>query len=259
MRLDNSRQAATLEARPPARSSRNAPASAIFKPETAETKLCQRPRAACEAQRLRHNGDETLSGQQRGGNDMAKLFANLGLVLIVGVVLAVLIAVFPDSGYRPPTGDLVNGVLQWLHVFFGITWIGLLYYFNFVQTPVMPSVPAELKPGVSRYIAPKALFYFRWGAAFTVLTGLLLAWSYGELVEALTLREPARLIGIGMWLALIMAFNVWVIIWPNQKKVLGIVAADDATKAKAAASAGIASRINTLLSIPMLLAMTNAH
>ena len=190
---------------------------------------------------------------------MAKLFANLGLVLIVGVVLAVLIAVFPDSGYRPPTGDLVNGVLQWLHVFFGITWIGLLYYFNFVQTPVMPSVPAELKPGVSRYIAPKALFYFRWGAAFTVLTGLLLAWSYGELVEALTLREPARLIGIGMWLALIMAFNVWVIIWPNQKKVLGIVAADDATKAKAAASAGIASRINTLLSIPMLLAMTNAH
>jgi uncharacterized membrane protein len=190
---------------------------------------------------------------------MAKLFANLGLVLIVGVALAVLIAVFPDSGYRPPTGDLVNGVLQWLHVFFGITWIGLLYYFNFVQTPVMPSVPAELKPGVSRYIAPKALFYFRWGAAFTVLTGLLLAWSYGELVEALTLREPARLIGIGMWLALIMAFNVWVIIWPNQKKVLGIVAADDAAKAKAAASAGIASRINTLLSIPMLLAMTNAH
>ena len=190
---------------------------------------------------------------------MAKFFANLWLVLFVGLVLAVLIAVFPDSGYRPPTGDLVNGVLQWLHVFFGITWIGLLYYFNFVQTPVMPSVPAELKPGVSKYIAPKALFYFRWGAAFTVLTGLLLAWSYGELVEALTLQPSARLIGIGMWLALIMAFNVWAIIWPNQKRVLGIVAADDADKAKAAATAGIASRLNTLLSIPMLLAMTNAH
>ena len=190
---------------------------------------------------------------------MAKFFANLNLVLAAGLVIAVLIAVFPDSGYRPPTGDLLNGVLQWLHVFFGITWIGLLYYFNFVQTPVMPTVPAELKPGVSKYIAPKALFYFRWGAAFTVLTGLLLAWSYGELVEALTLQEPARLIGIGMWLALIMAFNVWVIIWPNQKKVLGLVAADDAAKAKAAATAGIASRLNTLLSIPMLLAMTNAH
>jgi uncharacterized membrane protein len=144
-------------------------------------------------------------------------------------------------------------------VFFGITWIGLLYYFNFVQTPVMPTVPAELKPGVSKYIAPKALFYFRWGAAFTVLTGLLLAWSYGELVQALTLQPSARLIGIGMWLALIMAFNVWVIIWPNQKKVLGIVTADDAAKAKAAATAGMASRLNTLLSIPMLLCMTNAH
>jgi uncharacterized membrane protein len=190
---------------------------------------------------------------------MAKFFGNLGLVLIVGLALAVLIAVFPDSGYRPPTGDLLNGVLQWIHVFFGITWIGLLYYFNFVQTPVMPSVPAELKPGVTKYIAPAALFYFRWGAAFTVLTGLLLAWSYGELVEALTFKEPSRLIGIGMWLALIMAFNVWVIIWPAQKKVLGLVPADDAAKASAAKAGLIASRINVLLSIPMLLAMTNAH
>jgi uncharacterized membrane protein len=191
---------------------------------------------------------------------MVKLFGNLVLVLAIGLALAVLLMLFPGSGYAPnPTGDLVNGVLQWLHVFFGITWIGLLYYFNFVQTPVMPTVPAELKPGVSKYIAPKALFYFRWGAAFTVLTGLLLAWSYGELVEALTLQPSVRLIGIGMWLALIMAFNVWAIIWPNQKKVLGIIAADDAAKAKAAATAGIASRLNVLLSIPMLLAMTNAH
>jgi uncharacterized membrane protein len=191
---------------------------------------------------------------------MAKFFANLWLVLLIGLLLAVLIIAVPESTYAPnPTGDLVNGLLQWLHVFFGITWIGLLYYFNFVQTPVMPTVPAELKPGVSKYIAPKALFYFRWGAAFTVLTGLLLAWSYGELVQALTLQASARLIGIGMWLALIMAFNVWAIIWPNQKKVLGFVAADDAAKAKAAATAGIASRLNTLLSIPMLLCMTNAH
>jgi len=191
---------------------------------------------------------------------MSKFFANLGLVLLVGLALAALIILFPDSGYAPnPLGDLVNGLLQWLHVFFGITWIGLLYYFNFVQTPTMPSIPAELKPGVSKYIAPSALFYFRWGAAFTVLTGLLLAWSYGELVEALTFQEPVRLIGIGMWLALIMAFNVWVIIWPAQQKVLGLVPADDATKAAAAKRGLIASRTNVLLSIPMLLAMTNMH
>ena len=190
---------------------------------------------------------------------MAKFFANLWLVLFVGVVLAVLIAAFPDSGYRPPTGDLLNGALQWLHVFFGITWIGLLYYFNFVQIPTMPSVPADLKPAVSKYIAPSALFYFRWGAAFTVLTGLLLAWSYGELDDALMLRPSARLIGIGMWLALIMAANVWFVIWPNQKKALGIVPADDAAKAKAARTAMIASRTNTLLSVPMLLCMTNFH
>jgi uncharacterized membrane protein len=190
---------------------------------------------------------------------MGKLFDNLGLVLLIGVALAVLIAIFPDSGYRPPTGELLNGVLQWLHVFFGVTWIGLLYYFNFVQIPNMSKIPAELKPGVSKYIAPPALFYFRWGAAFTVLTGLLLAWSYGELVEGLTLQPASRLIGIGMWLALIMAFNVWVIIWPNQQKALGLVEADDATKAKSARTAMVTSRINTLLSIPMLLAMTNAH
>ena len=191
---------------------------------------------------------------------MGKLFDNLGLVLIIGLGIAILIAVFPNSGYAPnPMGDVLNGVLQWLHVFFGITWIGLLYYFNFVQIPTMPKVPAELKPAVSKFIAPSALFYFRWGAAFTVLTGLLLAWSYGELVEALTLQQPSRLIGIGMWLALIMAFNVWAIIWPNQQKALGLVDADDATKAKAARTAMVTSRINTLLSIPMLLAMTNAH
>src|SRR5690242_1677063 len=197
-------------------------------------------------------------GAPKGGK-MSKFFANLWLVLFVGLVIAAILVLLPDSGYLPPTGDLVTGILQWLHVFFGITWIGLLYYFNFVQTPIMPTVPAELKPGVSKYIAPKALFYFRWGAAFTVLTGLLLAWAYGELIEALTLKPPVRLIGIGMWLALIMAFNVWVIIWPNQKKVLGFVTADDATKARAAATAGIASRLNVLLSIPMLLAMTNMH
>ena len=92
---------------------------------------------------------------------MAKFFGNLSLVLLVGLALAVLIGVFPDAGYRPPTGDVLNGVLQWLHVFFGIVWIGLLYYFNFVQMPTMPSIPTELKPGISKHIAPNALFYFR--------------------------------------------------------------------------------------------------
>jgi len=189
---------------------------------------------------------------------MGKFFENLYLVLATGFGLAVLIILFPGSGYAPPLGE-VNGVLQWAHVFFGITWIGLLYYFNFVQIPTMPSVPAELKPAVSKYIAPSALSYFRWGAVFTVLTGLLLAWSYEELDEALMLRPSARLIGIGMWLALIMAANVWFVIWPNQKKALGIVPAEDAAKAKAARTAMIASRTNTLLSIPMLLCMTNFH
>jgi uncharacterized membrane protein len=183
---------------------------------------------------------------------MGKILENLNLVILIGVVAAIgLMMGFHAESLTEAV------VLRWLHVFFGITWIGLLYYFNFVQIPVMPRVPAELKPGVSKYIAPKALFYFRWGAAFTVLTGALLAWSNGYLVEALTFTDGFRLIGTGMWLALIMAFNVWVIIWPNQQKALGLVEADDATKAKSARTAMLASRTNTLLSIPMLYAMAS--
>ncbi len=182
---------------------------------------------------------------------MDKFFGNLNLVLGVGLLLALaMMGIFHTDEIN------ASAVLQWLHVFFAITWIGLLYYFNFVQTPVMPTVPAELKPGVSKYIAPKALFYFRWGAAFTVLTGLCLAYVNGFLVEALSYRDGFRLIGTGMWLALIMAFNVWFIIWPNQKKVLGLVAAEDSAKAAAARVAGFASRTNVMLSIPMLYAMT---
>jgi uncharacterized membrane protein len=185
---------------------------------------------------------------------MAKFFGNLNAVLGVGLALAVaLMAIF-----HADAGDLtLLLVLRWLHVFFGILWIGLLYYFNFVQTPVMPTVPAELKPGVSKYIAPKALFYFRWAAALTVLLGLCLAYANAYLVEALAFRDGFQLIGTGMWLGLIMAFNVWVLIWPNQKKVLGLVEADDAAKAAAAKTAGIASRLNVLLSIPMLYAMAS--
>ncbi len=182
---------------------------------------------------------------------MGKLFENLTIVLAIGFGLAIALM----AGFHAEIWSL-EAVLRWLHVFFGIVWIGLLYYFNFVQIPVMPEVPAELKPAVSKHIAPKALFYFRWGAAFTVLTGLLLAWVKMYLVEAMLLRDGFALIGIGMWLALIMAANVWFVIWPNQKKVLGLVAADDAAKASSARTAMIASRTNTLLSIPMLYAMT---
>ena len=185
---------------------------------------------------------------------MAKFFGNLNLVLLVGVLLA--IAVIYGVG---PNAESVQAALRWLHLFFGITWIGLLYYFNFVQIPTMPSIPAELKPGVSKHIAPAALFYFRWAAAFTVLTGLIIAWHAGYIVEALALDPAYRLIGIGMWLALIMAANVWFVIWPNQKKALGLVTVDDAAKAKAARVAMLASRTNVLLSIPMLLCMTNYH
>lgn len=185
---------------------------------------------------------------------MDKFFGNLHLVLVVGLIAALAVAFGID-------GSMVsaNGIFRWLHLFFGVMWIGLLYYFNFVQIPTMPKVPAELKPGVSKYIAPSALFFFRWGAAFTVLTGLIIAHLSLYLVPALTLQEPFKLIGVGMWLALIMAFNVWFVIWPAQKKALGLVEADDATKAAAAKRAMMFSRTNTLLSIPMFYCMVNAN
>lgn len=186
------------------------------------------------------------------GSDMGKLLENLHITLLLGLVLAIVVILAV-----PANTDMAQGVFRWLHLFFGITWIGLLYYFNFVQIPTMPKVPAELKPGVSKFIAPSALFFFRWGAAFTVLTGLIIAYLAGYEKEALLLQDPYRLIGIGMWLALIMAFNVWFVIWPNQKRALGLVEADDASKAKSARTAMLFSRTNTLLSIPMLYCMIN--
>jgi uncharacterized membrane protein len=183
---------------------------------------------------------------------VAKFFGNLHAVLVVGLVLTFAII----FGLNPDGAD-ANAILRWLHTFVGIVWIGLLYYFNFVQIPTMPTVPAELKPGVTKYIAPKALFFFRWGAALTVLFGLAIAGGAKYLMPALMLQEPYTLIGVGMWLGLIMAFNVWFVIWPNQKKALGIVPAEDAAKAKAATTAMIFSRINTLLSLPMLYTMVS--
>ena len=190
---------------------------------------------------------------------MDKFFANLWLVVLVGFGLAVVLTAIPDFAIAPGVSSfgLATAAVQWIHVFFGILWIGLLYYFNFVQMPTMPKIPAELKPAVGKHIAPAALFWFRWAALATVLLGLAIAGHAKYLGPALGLQDPYKLIGVGMWLGLIMAFNVWFLIWPNQKKALGIVEADDATKAKAARTAMIFSRTNTLLSIPMLYAMVN--
>jgi len=147
--------------------------------------------------------------------------------------------------------------LRFLHVWAGILWIGLLYYFNFVQIPTMPSVPAELKPGVTKYIAPKALFWFRWSALATVVLGLLVAEMSlpGYSAKALGFEEGFRTCRIGMWLGLIMAANVWFVIWPNQKKALGIVQVTPEEKAAAARKAMLTSRFNTMFSIPMLYCM----
>jgi uncharacterized membrane protein len=186
---------------------------------------------------------------------MAKILGNFHLALLIGVVLLVAAMV----GFHQGSMDKGYWIefLRYLHVWSGILWIGLLYYFNFVQIPTMPKVPAELKPGVTKYIAPKALFWFRYAALATVVFGLLIIElrQGGDSARALSLKEPYKVLGIGMWLGLIMAANVWFVIWPNQKKALGIVTVDDASKAKAASLAMMASRTNLILSLPMLYCM----
>jgi uncharacterized membrane protein len=186
---------------------------------------------------------------------MAKILGNFHVALAIGVVL-LLAAMFGLHG-DAMSGDYWTQFLRYLHVFAGILWIGLLYYFNFVQIPTMPKVPAELKRGVTGFIAPAALFWFRWAALATVVLGLLLAEMSrpGYVMDALTLQPGFRTIGIGMWLGLIMAANVWFVIWPNQKKALGIVPAEDAAKARAGGIAMMASRTNLILSLPMLYCM----
>ena len=191
---------------------------------------------------------------------MGAFFQSLSRTLTAGVVLliAILLAVggvFTEAGARPGDHIWWAFVMRWLHVLSGVMWVGMLYYFNFVQTPSMPKIPDEQKPAVSKVIAPAALFWFRWAALSTVVTGLLVAQMNGYLITALTLTKGVHAIGIGMWLALIMAFNVWFIIWPNQKKALGIVVVSAEQKAAAAKLAGMTSRINTMLSIPMLFCM----
>jgi len=189
---------------------------------------------------------------------MGAILQSLGRTITAGVVLLIVIIVLAGA----ITGQWIKADHQWwafffryLHVLSGVMWIGLLWYFNFVQTPGMPKIPDEHKPAITKVIAPSALFWFRWAALSTVVTGLILGAMNGYIGKALLLQAPFHAIGIGMWLGLIMAFNVWFIIWPNQKKVLGIVEASAEEKPKAAKMAGQASRINTLLSIPMLFCM----
>lgn len=188
---------------------------------------------------------------------MAKFFGNLHLVLATGVVLAV-ITMLQYAGAAPVDA---NSVFRWLHVFFGILWIGLLYYLNFVQVPTMPAIPAEQKGAITGHIAPKVFFFFRYAALLTVITGIVIAVVKGYAHQAFTFsgEGTVNMIGLGMWLALIMAFNVWFIIWPAQKKILGIVDASAEEKAAAAPRALAASRTNLLLSLPMLYCMVSAN
>jgi uncharacterized membrane protein len=186
---------------------------------------------------------------------MGAIFQSLGRTLTAGVVILVIIMLAAGT-FTHIDMNWWRFFMRWLHVMSGVMWIGLLWYLNFVQIPSMPKIPDEQKPAIGKVIAPAVLFWFRWGALATVVTGLALASMYpGYLVSALTIQPPNRAIGIGMWLGLIMAFNVWFIIWPNQKKALGIVTVPPEEKAKAARIAMLTSRFNTMFSIPMLYCM----
>ena len=190
---------------------------------------------------------------------MAQILQSLYKTLFAGLVLLIVVLFVTTS----VTGNPIqfshawgSFVMRWLHVGSGVMWIGLLWYFNFVQIPSMSKIPDEQKPAIGKVIAPTALFWFRWAALFTVLTGLIVAILSGYAHQAFTLQAPFRAIGLGMWIALVMAFNVWFIIWPNQKRALGIVAVEPDVKAKSARVAMLTSRINTVLSVPMLFLMS---
>ena len=196
------------------------------------------------------------------GNILSSLSRTVHLSLALSIVLF-LILFFQNGGFDFDT-LFWSWLFRYIHVLVGIMWIGLLWYFNFVQIPNMSKIPDDQKPAIGKVIAPAALFYFRWAAAFTVLSGLILAGLNGYLHDAMTLSIGSGIpkhtaIGIGMWLGLIMAFNVWFVIWPNQKRALGIVECEPDLKAKSARTAMLFSRTNTLLSVPMLLTMVAAQ
>jgi uncharacterized membrane protein len=184
---------------------------------------------------------------------MSYILTSLGRTVLAGFVLLALIVLALGGNFASLE---LSFLFRWIHVMVGIMWIGLLWYFNFVQIPSMPKIPDEQKPAIGKVIAPTALFWFRWAALFTVVSGLILSILNGYAHQAFTLQAPFRAIGLGMWIALIMAFNVWFIIWPNQKRALGIVAVEPDVKAKSARTAMLTSRINTILSVPMLFLMS---
>ncbi len=197
---------------------------------------------------------------------MGSILQSLSKTIHLSIVIVVLLFVYLSYAEGGWAFDQLfwSWLFRYLHVLSGVMWIGLLWYFNFVQVPSMPKIPDEQKPAITKVIAPAVLFWFRWAALSTIITGLIVAYLNGYIHEALALGIGSgggknTAIGIGMWLGLIMAFNVWVIIWPNQKKVLGIVEASPEEKAISAKKALIASRTNTLLSLPILLCMVMAQ
>ncbi|MDG1664487.1 MAG: urate hydroxylase PuuD [Hyphomicrobiales bacterium] len=201
---------------------------------------------------------------------MSTILSSLRNTIISGLILTLLMLLTFYNWGSVDSSSLTDQafysfVFRWLHVLSAIMWIGLLWYFNFVQIPNMPNIPDDQKPAISKVIAPAALWWFRWGAMATVATGLILGYLNGYLESAMTLGFrgdglPQHIaIGVGMWLGIIMWFNVWFVIWPNQKKALGIVKVEDSVKATSARTAMLFSRTNTLLSIPMLFSMVAAQ
>ena len=195
---------------------------------------------------------------------MAEWLAKIGLdklerAVLYGAILAAILALVTRAYHLDHLWFAF--LFRWLHVMSGIMWVGLLWYFNFVQIPSMPEIPDAQKPAIAKVIAPRALFWFRWASVATLATGLPLAAMNGYLMDALAFTGggPAKLIGIGMWIGLIMAFNVWVVIWPAQQKALGLVEASPEARKAAGRVALVTSRVNTMLSIPMLYFMVGAQ
>ena len=197
---------------------------------------------------------------------MSKLLASLSKTIHASFAITILLFLllfFLNGGFVFDV-SFWSWLCRFVHVIFAIMWIGLLWYFNFVQIPNMGKIPDDQKPAIGKVIAPAALFYFRWAALFTIISGLILALINGYLHDAMTLSFSSGVpkhtaIGIGMWLGIIMAFNVWFVIWPNQKRALGIVECDSELKTKSAKTAMLFSRTNTLLSLPMLFTMIAAQ
>ena len=197
---------------------------------------------------------------------MGSILQSLAKTIHLSIVLAVLLFIYLFYAEGGWAFDQLfwSWLFRYFHVLSGVMWIGLLWYLNFVQIPSMPKIPDEQKPAIGKVIAPAVLFWFRWAALSTIITGLIVAYLNGYIHEALVLGigsggGKSTAIGIGMWLGLIMAYNVWFIIWPNQKRVLGMVECTPEEKAKSARTAMLFSRTNTLLSLPMLLTMVMAQ